>query len=133
MKLNSGAELVMKLNDTGNPELLKSLFYLRTKEWPFHMMSTDSGTVNAFCDVKLNASQSFDLIQIAIELCFEQQDSNLFTTALSLLDQCIRMANTTERPEILSRKWHDLENKVSESMDKDCNMYWDGIKSWYRV
>lgn len=89
MKLNSGAELVMKLNDTGNPELLKSLFYLRTKEWPFHMMSTDSGTVNAFCDVKLNTSQSFDLIPMAIELCFDQQNPTLFATALSLLEYTV--------------------------------------------
>jgi hypothetical protein len=128
----SGIELLLELNRTGKPELLKELFYQKTKEWPFHLMSIESGTFGLFSNVKLNTSQSFDLIPTAMELCFEQQNPDLLATALSLMEQCIRMADTTEKPAILSGKWPELENKVNEMGNKNCSMYLEDIKSWYR-
>lgn len=132
MIFHSGTELVKALNNSGNPELLKEVFYQRAKEWPFHIMHSEI-TVGTFYDVELNATQSFGLIPAAMELCFEQHDSDLLATALSLLSQCIRMADTTEIPVILSERWRELENKVSQVGNKDCIMYWEGIKKWYRV
>lgn len=123
----------MSLKKTGNPDLLKELFYQRTKEWPFHMMHVEGGTIGTFYDVELKSSQSFDLIPAAIELCFEQRNQDLFTTALYLLAQCVRMSDTTEMPGIMAERWRELEAKVRDSKDSDCITAWEGIKNWYRL
>ena len=129
MLFHSGTELVKALNNSGNPELLKELFYIRTKEWPYHIMHAEV-TVGTFYDVKLNASQSFELIPVAMELCFEQHNPDLLATALSLLEQCIRIADTTELPAALSERWRELENKVTQAGNEYCIMFWEGIKEW---
>lgn len=133
MICNAGNEVLIALNSTGNPELLRELFYIKIKEWQFHLIHTDIGTISSFDDIKLNNSQSFNLIPTAVELCLEQHDPDLLATALSLMEQCTRMADTTEMPKILSEKWRELEFKVSEIGNKDCSIYWKDIKDWYRI
>lgn len=97
------------------------------------MMHVEGGTIGTFYDVELKSSQSFDLIPAAIELCFEQRNQDLFTTALYLLAQCVRMADTTEMPGIMAERWRELESRVRDSKDSDCITAWEGIKSWYRL
>jgi hypothetical protein len=79
----------------------------------------------------MNRLQSFNLIPAAVSLVLEQEDIDLFTTALSLLYRCIEMSKTAEAPELLLEKWTLIEERVKNTQGCDCDIYWEFIKKWY--
>lgn len=131
--LNTGSDLVAEIRCNCKPELLRELFGLRTAEWKYHKMSIEGGTVDIFSDLHNFQYSSFELIPCAAEIVLDQEDTELFITALSLLYRCIEESDTTEMPIELSRQWEHLENKVSEIGNADTLLYWKGICEWYRV
>jgi len=130
---NIGSDIVNKLNLYATSELLREYYYERTKEWKLSMISVECGTIGAFSDLKLSPLQSFNLIPTAVLICLEQNEKDLFTTALSLLLEIIEMSKTTELPMLLSDKWNELNEKVNYFKDRDGELCWQLTKKWYRV
>lgn len=131
--LNVGKDLADEIRLNCKPELLKKIFNLRTADWKYHQMSVEGGTIGIFGDLQNFKYSSFALIPAAIEIVLTQEDSELFTTALSLLCTCIEESDTTEMPAELSEKWKLLENKVNENCNADSLLFWNRICKWYRV
>jgi len=130
---NTGNDIVKKLNLYATSEFLREYYYERTKEWKLSMISIECGTIGTFSDLKLSPLQSFNLISTAVLICLEQNEKDLFTTALSLLLQIIKMSETTELPMLLSDKWDELNEKVNYFKDRSGELYWQLTKEWYRV
>lgn len=132
--LHAGRDTAVQLRDTGEQEHLKKLFYERTKEWKYHIMNVEGGTIDVFYDVKdMNCLKSFNLIPTAVSLVLEQEDIDLFTTALSLLYRCIEMSKIAEVPEFLLEKWTLIDERVKNARGCDCDIYWELIRKWYGV
>ncbi|MDP4268239.1 MAG: hypothetical protein Q8880_12495 [Bacteroidota bacterium] len=132
--LDEGKDIVAELGRTGNPELLKHLFKLRTQDWEYHIMSNEFGTVGAFSDLsKMSSINGFNLISTSVEIVLEQVDPNFFITALSLLLECICISKTTEMPYSLSEKLDELKGKIIETENEEAQRYLDSILHWYRV
>ena len=130
---NTGSDIVKELNLYATSELLRKYYNERTKERKFSLISIECGTIGAFSDLTLGSLQSFNLISTATLICLEQNEKNLFTTALSLLLQIVEMSDTTELPVLLSAKWNEINEKVNHFNERHGELYWQLIKSWYRV
>ncbi len=131
--LNIGKDLVDEIRSNCKPELLNDIFRLRTADWKYHQMSVEEGTIDIFCDLRNFEYSTFELIPAAAELALAQEDSEIFTTAVSLLLRCIEESNTTEMPTGLSKQWEALENKVSRIGNTESLLFWNGICKWYRI
>lgn len=130
---NVGKDLVSKIQLNCEPELLKEIFALRTEKWKYYQISMEGGTIGLFGDLFHLEYCSFELIPMAVEIVLEQEDSDLFITALSLLYKCIEESDTTEIPAELTRQWKVLEKRVREIENRDSLLCWNAICKWYRI
>ncbi len=114
---------------------LKKLFQLRTNIWKCWMISGEGGSWSQFSDLEQNLSsfKAFNLIPTAIEICMEQEDPDLFDTALSLLCSLVTASNTTEIPVIFKEKWAQIITKAEELKSDSHQGLINHIESWYRI
>lgn len=113
---------------------LKDLFVLRTNHCNYWLISGECGTWGRFDDLeqKLRSNIAFNLIPTAVEICLNQDDSDLFDTALSLLASLIRASNTTEIPNSLKEEWGQIKLKAEELKSYDFKTLIGHIENWYR-
>jgi hypothetical protein len=131
--LVQGKKIIKEICETGSPELLKTLFTLKTSHWKY-WISIGEVTYGTFDDLRqsLNPSLAFSLIPTSVEIILSQTDKDLFITALSLLEGLARESNTTEIPIYLKENWKEVKQRALEIKDKDCILLLDYIETWYR-
>ena len=114
---------------------LKELFQLRTNAWKYWMISGEGGSWSQFSDLtqKIDSFKAFNLIPTAIEICIEQEDPDLFDTALSLLSSLVTASNTTEIPIIFKEKWEQIILKAEELKSESHKVLINNSESWYRI
>jgi hypothetical protein len=127
------SELASRIAQTGEPQLLSELFHSRKRRWPYHLIVDECFTVGLFYDLEqqLLPNVAFTLIPQAVEITLEQDSTNLFTTALSLLAGLAEKSNTTEIPEILVESWEKLQQRADRFAPTTAET-WRFLKSWYR-
>jgi hypothetical protein len=97
-------------------------------------MHVESGTIDIFSDLcDMSYGIAFSMIPNAAKILQEQNDEDLFLTALSLLHTCIITSATTEMPLELLNQWSSLCQKVSQWKNEEVNFLWKEIKRWYRI
>ncbi len=106
------------------------------RKWPHPLMHDEGFTLGTFGDLTKNmlCPRAFSLIPAAVNIALAQTNGGLFVTALSLICDLMEASQTTELPPGLVEKKNILEAKALLFSDNEgIEIYWRGIKEWYRL
>ena len=127
----SGQVEIELLKKIASPEELRKFFKFRIREWRYPIRCDECFTVGVFDDLisAISPAIAFDLLSTAVSIAREWIGSEILITALALIEDLARKADSTQLPVGLT----DLLCEIDSAQNGIPVDALAGIKSWYRL